>query len=268
MNEGQASRMLISLITVCFNSVKTIDRTIQSVLTQTYKNIQYIVIDGQSTDGTREIIESYKKNIDVIISEPDDGIYDAMNKGLGLANGRIIGLLNSDDYFVHNDIIKNVVDTFMVNSVDAVHGKLIVEKSGKILRNCVSKQNVRQLFFRGRHPHHPTIFLKKSIYDRFGNFDVRYGTAADYELMLRLFVVKNIASFYLDEYVVIMSAGGASQHGIKAILAANISCLKAWDANGIPGGIFFISMKLLQKIVERISALAYQKRLRLLLNKG
>lgn len=176
--------MKVSVITVCLNSEKTIEQTIKSVINQTYKNIEYIVIDGQSTDGTKEIIKKYSDNISQIVSEPDKGIYDAMNKGILYASGDIIGLLNSDDWY-EPDAVQRAVNAFMTGDADVVYGKIcMVYGNGyeAVLKNA----DIRELDYR-MCIQQPASFVRKAAYEKYGLYDQTYRIAADYELYLKIY---------------------------------------------------------------------------------
>lgn len=203
--------MKVSIITVCLNSAATIEQAIQSVLGQTYKNIEYIVIDGASNDGTCEIIEKYKEKITYYVSEPDDGIYYAMNKGLRLATGDIIGILNSDDWYAI-DAIEKVVNTFATSSCQMVHGKLAMLYSENEYR-IIEKRELSNLYI-GMVFSHPTVFIKRDVYQEYGLFDEQYRSASDYELMLRLYT-KGISIVYIPEVLAFFRKGGYSQKNIK-----------------------------------------------------
>lgn len=241
----------ISIITVCYNSVTTIERTIQSVLSQTYPNIEYIIVDGGSTDGTLNSINKYKDRIHKIISEKDKGIYDAMNKGLGVATGDVIGFLNSDDFYTNNESVKSISAAFNDSGIDGCYADLqYVNKKDQIIRHWKSGNYTRLKFYFGWMPPHPTFYARKSLFDKYGHFDIAYQIAADYELILR-FVMKNrIQLKYLQQCVVTMAAGGVSNKGIKNIIKANCEVSKAWEKNGIKMGFLVPFLKPIQKIPQ------------------
>jgi len=208
----------ISIITVCYNSKKYIKYAIESVLTQTYPNIEYIIIDGKSKDETISIIKSYEPSFVRKmrwISEPDGGIYDAMNKGIQMATGDIIGILNSDDFYISKNALKEVVQCFEDNEVDSVYAQLycvLPNDINKIVRNCTYKNCKKIDFFFGWHPPHPAFFVKKSVYDKLGLFDTSFKIASDYDIMLRFFLRGNISTIYLRKYIMKMRMGGISQN--------------------------------------------------------
>lgn len=198
---------LVSIITVVYNGSKTIKQTIESVKNQTYKNIEYIIVDGASTDGTQQIVNRYIEYIDLFISEKDDGIYDAMNKGIQHATGSIIGIINSDDWY-KLDAIETVVAYLKENFVDLVYGNIeILSKDGKLWKK--DKLPLETIWYQMAVPHQ-SVFIKKKIYDKYGLFDLQYGLSADYELLLRLYS-KGIRFGFLNKTMAVFREGGASQ---------------------------------------------------------
>ena len=196
----------VSIITVVYNASKTIEQTIRSVLNQTYPNIEYIVIDGGSTDGTVDIIRKFLEKIDIFVSEKDDGLYDAMNKGIKLASGEIIGILNSDDTYTEN-AVSLVVDNFKNRQIDILYGNaLLVDEASEIgLYDC---SDIEQIWYRMAIPH-PSTFVKKEIYDKYGVFDIQYQIAADYDLMLRLYC-EGVRFSHINEILTRFRTGGMS----------------------------------------------------------
>lgn len=196
----------VSIITVVFNGAETIEHTIQSVLRQTYSNIEYIVIDGGSTDGTQQIIEKYADRISYCISETDDGLYYAMNKGIEKATGEIIGIINSDDWYA-DDAVESMVEFFHCNAVELAYGKILM-----VLENYEEKvyanMPLESIWYQMALPH-PAVFVKKELYDRMGGFNVNYRLAADYELVLR-FYAKQAKFGYVDKVVAYFRKGGVS----------------------------------------------------------
>jgi glycosyltransferase involved in cell wall biosynthesis len=235
----------ISIVTVSFNSEDTIAQTISSVLSQTYKDIEYIIIDGNSSDKTTQIVKSYSNRISKFISEPDDGIYDAMNKGIEMASGDVVGILNSDDIYEYDNVISEVIETFNKDNVDSVFANLVyVDKTQitKVVRYYDSGQFKPSLFSFGLMPAHPTFFVRKSIYQKYGKFRTDMKTAADFELMTRFLYVNNITYTYLDKVLVRMRLGGAST-SFGSIWFNNIGILKACNINGIRTNIFKILLR-------------------------
>jgi glycosyltransferase involved in cell wall biosynthesis len=245
--------MRVSLITACYNSSRYISSAIESIINQDYAEIEYIIIDGASTDGTIDIVKSYGSRIAKFISEPDNGIYDAMNKGLRLATGNIIGILNSDDLYVDNSVISLVVDQFEKCKCDALYADLYYVKQEQI-NNIVRKWKTRVFspgsFRTGWHPPHPGFFVRKEIYDRYGIFDLEFKLAADFELMLRFLEKYKIQTTYLPQPLIRMRLGGATNKSIKNILFQNIECYKAFKKNKIPVSVFYPFLRLLPKLVQ------------------
>ncbi|KIQ20943.1 glycosyl transferase [Flavobacterium sp. MEB061] len=206
--------MKVSIITVCYNRKATIKQSINSVLDQDYPNIEYIIIDGNSSDGTQSIIESYSDKIAHYISEPDKGMYDAINKGLKLATGDIIGLMHSDDVFYDNSVVSKIVNTFLMSSnADAVYGDGIYvtnDAEEKIIRNRIGGQYNFEKLKSGWLPLHPTVYIKKSIIEKYGYYSLDFKIASDTEFLLRYLFKYKINIIYMNEYVVKMKMGGLS----------------------------------------------------------
>lgn len=243
--------MKISIITVSFNAENTIEDTICSVLEQSYEDIEYIIIDGQSTDSTMEIIERYKRHIDTIISELDEGIYDAMNKGIQKATGDVVGILNADDVYANENVIKRVVEKMQENEADALYGDLVYvhpKNTDKVKRKWISGLYNEGLFLKGWMPPHPTFFLKKDHYLQKGGYTKELKTAADYELMLRMIHRYSIKPAYLPEVMVKMRTGGESNVSLKNRWNANREDRKAWKMNGLKPGLFTSIRKPLSKV--------------------
>ena len=239
----------ISLITVSFNAESTISRCIESVIAQNYKNVEYIIVDGKSTDKTAAIISRYKHHIDIFLSENDQGIYDAMNKGIRLASGDIIGMLNADDFFADNDVLGAVNESFLKHSADIIYGDLdFVDKKEHVTRKWRSKLYKQGMFNRGWMPAHPTFYCKKNLFQDFGFYSLKYGTVADYELMLRFMHLNKINAFYLKKVMVKMKIGGVSNKSISNRVKGLIFDLKAMQSNGI----FFPPVTLVLKPLRKI----------------
>lgn len=255
--------MNISLITVCFNSEKTIANTIESVLNQDYKKLEYIIIDGLSNDNTVKIIESYKEKfqekgyIYKWVSEKDNGIYDAMNKGIRIANGDIIGILNSDDQFAYNYVLTDVSIILKDEGYDCCYGNLLYLKNGKPYRYW--KAGKPRTFKYGWMPPHPTLFVKKEIYNKYGIFRLDCGVNADYELMLRFMELYRIKSLWMNKIMVYMNAGGKSNNGIKSRIDGIKDNKKAWYVNKIRPTFITIFLKKLRKIPQYFLAYMIKK---------
>lgn len=248
--------MMISIITVCFNSAKTIEETIQSVLNQNYNNIEYIIIDGGSTDGTLSIIERYRDKIAKVVSEPDDGIYDAMNKGISLSQGDIIGLLNADDLYAHAGVLSTVAKAFEEHAVQACYGDLLYFSSDapdKTVRYWRAGEFMSGQFAKGWNPPHPTFFVRRENYARLGMFDTSYRMGNDIELMMRFLEKHKIQSTYIPELLVKMRLGGVSNRAFKNIFLQNKAILEAAKALDIPISIWsFVFGKFFNRLSQFI----------------
>ena len=246
--------MKISVITVCYNSEKTIRDTFESVLVQDYQDIEYIVIDGGSTDDTMKIIHKYSDRIDMVVSEPDNGIYDAMNKGLQLATGEVIGFLNSDDFYSYDSVLSDVANQFeQKTNVDLIYGDLVfVEPSNtqKIVRFYHSSNFKAWKLRFGWMPPHTASFIKRSAYEKVGVFNLNYKIAADYELFVRMLMVHKLAYTRFNKILIKMRTGGLSTSGIKNSFLLNSEIVKACKRNGIYTNIFFVLLKIPFKILE------------------
>ncbi|MFA5098656.1 MAG: glycosyltransferase family 2 protein [Candidatus Paceibacterota bacterium] len=249
--------MKVSIITVCYNSAETIEGAIKSVLGQSYPDIEYIVIDGASTDGTLEILGKYKNKIAKIVSEKDSGIYEAMNKGIALATGDIVGILNSDDFYYDNDVVKTVVENIVKNDADACWGDLVYVKkddTNKVVRFWKSSEYKPGKFIRGWHPPHPTFFVKRELYQKYGVFRLDLSVYADYELMLRFLEKYKIKGFYIPKVFIKMREGGASNwRSIKKVFRGSMENYKAFKMNGLKFGFIAVVVKPLSKITQIFS---------------
>lgn len=247
----------VSIITVVFNNKGTISSAIDSVLSQAYPGIEYIIIDGGSTDGTDKVVKSYGGKITTFISEPDKGLYDAMNKGIKLATGDVIGILNSDDLYYNNNVIQKVADEFRLADPDAVYGDLLyVDKSdtNKNVRYWKSSDYQKNAFVCGWHPPHPTFFVKRDVYEKYGLFDISFDLSADFELMLRFIEKFGIKTKYIPEILVKMRLGGETNKSIKNIIKGNVNCIKAFRKNGIRPNYLYPLFRLLPKLNQYILA--------------
>ena len=246
-------KIKISIITVTFNSEKTIRDTIESVHSQDYDNIEYIIIDGESKDNTIEIIKSYGDKISYFISERDDGIYDAMNKGIRAATGDVIGILNSDDFYPCFHVISDIVKVFEEDNLDSLYGDLVYVDpilTDKITRYWKSEQFSFSKIMEGWTLPHPTFFVKKKIYDEFGLYSIRLKSAADYEMIIRLLYKNKISVHYLPEILVRMRNGGVSNATILARLRGNREDKLAWEMNDLKIPKFLRFRKPLSKISQ------------------
>ena len=249
--------MKVSLITVSYNSANTIADTLKSVQSQTYQDIEYIVVDGNSSDGTIEIVKQFldasQGVVTTFLCERDKGIYDAMNKGLAMATGDIIGVLNSDDFYCSNDVIEEVVRAFQQNKTDCLYGDLnYVDPidTSKIVRKWRSGSFRKENFLKGWMPPHPTFFVRKTCYDRFGKFDTQFKSAADYELMLRFLFKESCSAVHLPKVMIHMRAGGVSNVSLKNRIRANREDRLAWKINGLKPKWFTLLRKPLSKLIQ------------------
>ena len=245
--------MKVSIITITYNSELTLIDTIDSVLNQTYKNIEYIIIDGSSTDSTISIVHSYKDKIAKFVSEKDNGLYDALNKGIALATGDVIGVLHSDDFYTNHHVIENVVQTFLLNQSDAVYADLYyVDKDdvNKIFRKWKSGNYKHGMFLNGWMPPHPTFFVRRTCYGKYGSFNLDLVSSADYELMLRFIHKHKIKLSYLPEFIINMRVGGKSNASLSNRIRANKEDRKAWLMNGLKPKFHTLYLKPLRKIIQ------------------
>lgn len=245
--------MKVSVITVTYNSAETVEDTLKSVINQDYKNIEYIIIDGLSTDHTLEIVNKYKDHIAKLISEKDNGIYDAISKGIKHATGDIVVALNSDDMYAASNVISQVVELFKSSHADAVYGDLnYVDRfdTSKIIRKWKSGNYKKGHFLKGWMPPHPTFFVRNYCYQKYGSFNLSLKSAADYELMLRFIHKHQIKVAYLPHLIVNMRAGGQSNVSFKNRFKANREDRKAWEMNGLKPGLLTLIRKPLSKIKQ------------------
>lgn len=246
----------VSVITTCYNSSATIRYTFESVLNQTYPNLEYIVKDGGSTDNTIEIIKEYSNKFKgrmKWVSEKDGGIYDGMNKGIKMSTGYIIGILNSDDFFTHKSVIENMIKAFQNQNIDAVYGDVHFVNGNnlnKVIR-YYSSRLFKPMWLRfGFMPAHPSFYLKRDIYLKAGLYKTNYKISADFEMMVRLFYKYHISYYYLAQDFVTMRTGGVSTKSIKNRITILKEDLRACRENGVYTNIFLIGLKYLYKILE------------------
>lgn len=247
--------MKITILTVVYNGAPTIRHCIDSVLGQDYPDIEYIVVDGNSKDGTQEIVRSYGDRIAKFVSEPDAGIYDAMNKGIQLATGDVIGILNADDFYAYPSVISDVSAALESGDIQASYGDLeyIDANDATIVRRkWVSGAYKLGSFLDGWMPPHPTFFVKREVYEAFGKFRLDLGSAADYELMLRFVHGEGIRLAYLPKVLVKMRAGGVSNSNLKNRIAANRNDRLAWKVNKLKPRFYTLWLKPLRKLVQFI----------------
>ena len=241
----------VSIITVVRNNKETVKNAIDSVLGQTYKNIEYIVVDGASTDGTVEIVRSYGDKISQFISEPDSGLYSAMNKGISLATGDVIGILNSDDFYIDDKVIQRVVKEFEEKNVDSVYADLVYvepKNLNKTVRYYDSSKFNPSKFSYGWMPAHPTFFVKKDTYEKHGVFRTDLKIAADFDILIRFLLTHKISYSYMQEVLVKMRVGGVST-SFNSIWIINTEQLQVCHDNNIDTNIFKILLKYPSKIL-------------------
>lgn len=248
--------MTVSIITICYNSEKNIASAIESVLSQSYKQIEYIVVDGNSTDGTVDKIKEYEPLFNgrmKWISENDNGLYDALNKGLSMATGDIVGCLHSDDFFSSPDILSDIVETFQLHPFEAVCGDVhFVSHTNlkKVVRKCSSRIFKRSLMRFGLIPAHPTIYMKRSCYEQYGLYNISYKIGGDFELLLRYIFIHRIKIVYLPKCFVTMRTGGISTSGLSSHKTIMKEHLRAFKENEIYTNRFFLSLRYLYKLTE------------------
>ena len=245
--------MKVSIITITYNSAETVEDTIQSVLSQDYPNIEYIIVDGASKDDTMAIVNRYRDKIATIISEPDKGIYDAMNKGVRAATGDVIGILNSDDFYADNKVISDIVKAIQQDNADACYADLVyVDRTAtdKVIRSWKSGEYRHGDFLRGWMPPHPTFFVKRVYYEMHGLYSLQLRSAADYELMLRFIHKHGISLAYLPRVITKMRAGGQSNVTLKNRWKANKEDRLAWKMNGLQPGFLTLIRKPLSKLLQ------------------
>lgn len=245
--------MKVSIITATYNSESTIKSTIESILSQDYNNIEHIIVDGKSKDNTLHIIKSYGSKISKVISEPDNGIYDAMNKGINAASGDVIGILNSDDFFTSNDVISTIVKSFQNNNIDALFGDIHFVDSNNLDKTVryYSSSIFRPALFRfGFMPAHPSFYMKKSCYKKYGLYSLDYKIASDYDLLIRYLYKEKIKYEYVKKDFVTMRTGGVSTENFNSRVVLNKEIVKACKRYGIYTNLFFLSFKYLYKIFE------------------
>ena len=246
----------ITIITVCFNSEKHIHTALESVLAQTYHDIEYVIVDGNSSDNTLNIIKQYEPLFNGRMKwthEPDKGLYDAMNKGIRMATGDVIGILNSDDLYCSPQSIEKVMNVFnQNNSLDAVFANLFYvsqNNTSHIVRKWITGKQAS--FKSGWHPGHTALFLKKKVYDDYGLYNIDFKLVADFELMLRVFDKYKIKAFYLQEYLIKMRLGGVTNKSLKNIYKQNIECVRAFSHNGLHVNKFLYSFyRILPKLLQ------------------
>ena len=245
--------MKISIITTTYNSASTIKDTLESVNSQNYSIIEHIIVDGGSKDNTLSLVERYGKSVSTVISEPDKGIYDAINKGIIMATGDVVGILNSDDFFTSDDVIETVVDTFKNNDIDALYGDVHfvnpddLTKSVRYYSSSIFKPS---LFRFGFMPAHPSFYMKRECYEKYGLYALDYKIASDYDLLIRYLYKEKINYKYLKKDFVTMRTGGVSTENFNSRVTLNREIVKACKKYGIKTNMFLLSLKYLYKVFE------------------
>ena len=255
-------KMKVSIITVTYNSARFLQNAIQSVCQQDYADIEYILVDGGSTDETVSIIEKHSACISKWISEPDNGMYDAINKGMKMATGDVIGILNSDDMLAANDVVSKIVECFNEQRVDSIFGDLLyvdAEETNKIHRFWRGMPYRRSAFKLGWMPAHPTFYVRREIVEQLGDYEPYFFSASDFELMTRYLYKHRISSYYLPELIVKMRKGGMSNGSLKKRLRANRRDYLALKKNDIPFPFFVSFIKPLRKIPQYLKFLHHTK---------
>lgn len=250
--------MKISIITATYNSASTLSDTLDSILRQTYQDYEVIIQDGMSTDDTLAIARSYESRFNgrlKIISEKDDGLYDAMNRGISHATGDVIGILNSDDFYADDEVLRIIHDTMATEQVDCIYGNLKYVRhndTSKVTRTWTGSQFVPGAFQHGWHPAHPTFYAKRECFSKYGSFDTSFAVSADFELMLRFIEKHRITNKYIDHCLVMMREGGESNGKLSNIIKGNRNIMRAFRKNGISVSMFYPVKRLLPKVIDRL----------------
>ena len=245
--------MKISIITVCFNSAQTIHDTLSAVAAQEGADCEHLVIDGASTDGTVEIVRGFRPEVARFISEPDGGLYDAMNKGIAAATGEVVGFLNSDDMYADPDVLQKVTQAFASQDVDAVYGDLVYVKRddmAEVVRYWRSCAYSPGLVERGWMPAHPTFFVRRSILQELGGFNTRYRYHADFDLTVRLFLQRRIRVRHVPEILVRMREGGETNRSLLNVIRGNLESIHSLRSHGVPVTPMFFIGKLMSRIPQ------------------
>lgn len=248
--------MKISIITVVYNGVDTIEDAIKSVKAQSHPNIEHIIIDGASTDGTLDIIKKYQSSLGCYISEYDNGLYDAMNKGIKLATGDIVGILNSDDMYYDNECLKYVNDEFVKQDFDSIYADMVYvrpDNLDNVVRYYRSAGFNTKKFAYGFMPAHPTFFVKRECYEKYGYFKTDYRIAADFELLLRFLVANNVSYKYVPKILVRMRTGGVSTRNLMSNYIINQELVRACKENGVDTNILKVLTKYITKWLQLIN---------------
>jgi len=245
----------ISIITVCFNSAITIRDAIESVLSQDYPNIEYIIVDGASKDGTMEVVREYEGKVDVLISGPDKGIYDAMNKGIRAVTGDVVGFLNSDDFYADDSVVSRLLQRMDEAGTDMVFADLEIvdaKNTERVVRYYDSSTFHTGRLRYGWMPAHTTLMVKRVLYETYGCFSLDYSIAADFEMIVRLFYSAGASYTYLPVAVIKMRTGGLSTRGLKSSWVLNREIVQACQTNGIKTSLLQVMLKIPAKLLEYV----------------
>jgi glycosyltransferase involved in cell wall biosynthesis len=243
--------MKVTVITVCYNSSATIRDTLNSIAAQDYRDIEHIVIDGASKDNTAELVRQHAGHTVKLVSEPDKGIYDAMNKGIALATGDIVGFLNADDMYETNDAVTKIAAAFRANDIDGVYGDLVLVdqlNTARVVRYWRSCNHVSGMCQQGWMPPHPTLYVRRSFLT--SGFNTDFKIQADFELILRLFEIARIRSLYLPTTLVRMRLGGTTTGSFRNIIKGNVEAARACELHGFGGGATFMFKKMIRKVPQ------------------
>lgn len=249
--------MKISIITACYNAADTLSDTLDSVASQSYLDVEHIIVDGGSVDSTEEIVKKKGRRVAVWHSESDKGVYDGMNKGLLLASGDIIGFLNADDTYMHSEVLTKVAATMADPAIDACYANLVYvdrKQTNLVIRHWTSQNYMPGLFEKGWMPAHPTFFVRKSIYERLGGFNLRYRLQSDFDLALRFIGINDIKTRYIPEVWVRMRMGGMSNNSIRNVIRGNIEAYSSCRANGLKVPPWFILGKVFSRLPQFVKA--------------
>ncbi len=247
--------MKLSLVTATYNADGTLESCLSSVITQVGVEVEHILIDGASSDGTLSILEQYRYSLAHVVSEPDEGLYYAMNKGIRMATGDVVGILNADDFYADERVLADVMRVFQDPNVDACYGDLRYVDAANLKRTVRlwrAGEYYPEKFYRGWMPPHPTFFVRRSVYERYGLFNTELGSAADYELMLRFLLRYRVCTRYIPRVLVYMRTGGVSNASLRNRLRANKMDRKAWEVNNLRPRPWTLTMKPLRKIGQWI----------------
>jgi len=245
--------MEFSIVTPVYNEPR-LQHTLDSIFSQSgIETVETIVVDGESTDETTDVIDFYRDRIDVIVQEPDDGVYDAMNKGIERASGDVVGILNADDRYHDETVLRDIRDAIDSADADVAYGDLVyVNEDDDVVRYWHSGDFSPRRYYFGWMPPHPTFFVRRDLYEEYGCFDLDYRVAADYELMLRFLMKHDVSPAYIDRVLVRMALGGQSNESIWNVLRANYEVYRAWRENSIRGGYLAPVLKPARKVTQYV----------------